>query len=111
MGRKNYLFSHDDKGAEVNAVFYSLLESCDVVQLNPLDGLTDVLGKLKDNMNEDEITQLMPHGASERHTLSNPRLSERSERSLGDKSKGECQLRASERFRHVVCTLYIAICH
>ena len=42
--------------------------------------------------------------ASERHALSNPRLSERSERSLGDKSKGECQLRASERFRHVVCT-------
>ena len=61
MGRKNYLFSHDDKGAEDNAVFYSLLESCDVVQLNPLDWLTDVLAKLKDNMDEDEITQLMPY--------------------------------------------------
>ena len=56
MGRKNYLFSHDYKGAEDNAVFYSLLESCDVVQLNPLDWLTDVLDKLKDNMDEDEIT-------------------------------------------------------
>ena len=61
MGRKNYLFSHDDKGAEDNAVFYSLLESCDVVQLNPLDWLTDVLDKLKDNMDEDKITQLMPY--------------------------------------------------
>ena len=61
MGRKNYLFSHDGKGAEDNAVFYSLLESCDVVQLNPLDWLTDVLDKLKDNMDEDEITQLMPY--------------------------------------------------
>ena len=61
MVRKGYLFRHDDKGAEVTAVFYSLLESCDVVQLNPLDWLTDVLGKLKDNMNEDEITQLMPY--------------------------------------------------
>ena len=60
MGRKNCLFSHDDKGAENNAVFYSLLESCDVVQLNPLDLLTHVFGKLKDNMDEDEITQLMP---------------------------------------------------
>ena len=50
MGRKNNLFSHDDKGAEDNAVFYSLLESCDVVQLNPLDWLTDVLGRLRDNM-------------------------------------------------------------
>ena len=61
MGRKNYLFSHDDKGAEDNAVFYSLLESCDVVQLNPLDWLTDVLDKLKDNMDEDESTQLMTY--------------------------------------------------
>ena len=61
MGRKNYLFSHDDKGAEDNAVFYSLLESCDVVQLNPLDWLTDVLDKLNDNMDEAEITQLMPY--------------------------------------------------
>lgn len=61
MGRKNYLFRDDDKGAEDNAVFYSLLESCDVVQLNPFDWLTDVLGKLRDNMDEDEIIQLMPY--------------------------------------------------
>ncbi len=27
MGRKNYLFSKNDRGAEDNAVFYSLLES------------------------------------------------------------------------------------
>ena len=43
------------------AVFYSLLESCDVVQLNPLDWLTDVLGRLRDNMDEEEITQLLPY--------------------------------------------------
>ena len=61
MGRKNYLFSHDDKVAEDNAIFYSLLESCDVVQLTPLDWLTDVLGRLRDNMDEDEIIQLLPY--------------------------------------------------
>ena len=61
MGRKNYLFSHDDKVAEDNAIFYSLLESCDVVQLTPLDWLTDVLGRLRDNMDEDEIMQLLPY--------------------------------------------------
>jgi len=44
------------------------------------------------------------HSASERYTLDNPRLSERSECSLGIRSKRECPLRASERFRHVVCT-------
>ena len=42
-------------------MFYSLLESCDVVQLNPLDWLTDVLGRLRDNMDEDEIMQLLPY--------------------------------------------------
>jgi hypothetical protein len=50
-----------DEGAEDYAVFYSLLESCDVVQLNPLDWLTDVLGRLRDNMDEDEIIQLLPY--------------------------------------------------
>ena len=60
-GQKNYLFSHDDKEAEDNAVFYSLLKSCDVVQLNPLDWLTEVLSRLRDNMDEEEITQLLPY--------------------------------------------------
>ena len=36
MGRKNYLFSKNDRGAEDNAVFYSLLESCDIIGINPL---------------------------------------------------------------------------
>ncbi|MCI7597289.1 MAG: transposase domain-containing protein, partial [Bacteroidales bacterium] len=57
----HYLFSHDDTGAEDNAVFYSLLESCDVVQLNPREWLTEILGKLKDHMDEDEIMQLLPY--------------------------------------------------
>ncbi len=48
-------------GAEDNAVFYSLLGSCDVVQLNPLDWLTDVLGKLNDDMDEEQIIQLLPY--------------------------------------------------
>ena len=64
LGRKNYLFSQDDRGAEDNAVFYSLLGSCDVVQLNPLDWLTDVLGKLNDDMDEEQIIQLRNHSIS-----------------------------------------------
>ena len=62
LGRKNYLFSQDDKGgAEDNAVFYSLLGSCDVMQQNPLEWLTDVLGKLNDDMDEEQIIQLLPY--------------------------------------------------
>ncbi len=30
-GRKSYLFSKSDRGAEDNAIFYSLLESCAIV--------------------------------------------------------------------------------
>ena len=36
MGRKNYLFSKSDSGAVDNAIFYTLIESCDIVGLDPL---------------------------------------------------------------------------
>ena len=31
LGRKNYLFSKNDNGAVDNAIFYSLIETCDIV--------------------------------------------------------------------------------
>ncbi len=61
MGRKNYLFSMNDKGAQDNALFYSLLETCDVVGLNPMEWLTDVLPKIKKDMDEENIVALLPY--------------------------------------------------
>lgn len=61
MGRKNYLFSKSDSGAVDNAIFYSLLESCDIVGLNPLKWLADVLDILHDNTTPEEIKQLLPY--------------------------------------------------
>lgn len=61
MGRKNYLFSKNDRGAEDNAVFYSLLESCDIVGIRPLEWLTHVLERLRPESTEDEITALLPY--------------------------------------------------
>ena len=61
MRRKNYLFSKNDRGAEDNAVFYSLLESCDIVGVNPLQWLTHVLERLRTESTEDEITALLPY--------------------------------------------------
>lgn len=61
MGRKNYLFSKNDRGAEDNAVFYSLLESCDVVGVNPLEWLTYTLNNLHDDSTEEEIKSLLPY--------------------------------------------------
>ena len=46
MGRRNYLFSKNDKGAVDYTIFYTLLESCDIVGVNPLEWLTHVLNIL-----------------------------------------------------------------
>ncbi len=61
LGRKNYLFSRNDRGAEDNAIFYSLLESCSVVGVNPLHWLTHAMTNLHDDMEEDQLQQLLPH--------------------------------------------------
>lgn len=60
MGRKNYLFSQNDRGAEDNAVFYTLLVSCDILNVNPLEWLTYTLSKIHQDMNEDELIKLLP---------------------------------------------------
>lgn len=61
MGRKNYLFSKNDRGAEDNAVFYSLLESCQIVGVNQLQWLTDVLSKLTSDLTEEQLQDLLPY--------------------------------------------------
>ena len=47
MGRKNYLFSKSDSVAVDNAIFYSLIESCEIAGVNPLQWLTHVLQSLR----------------------------------------------------------------
>jgi hypothetical protein len=44
----------------MKAVFCSLLGSCDGVGQNPLEWLTDVLGKQKDDMEEQQVILLQP---------------------------------------------------
>ncbi len=61
IGRKNYLFSKNDRGAEDNAIFYSLLESCRIVGINQLQWLTDALTKLSPDINEEQIEALLPY--------------------------------------------------
>lgn len=60
MGRKNYLFSKNDRGAEDNAVFYSLIESCEIVGVDPLGWLTYVLDRLCDDQPEEELIAMLP---------------------------------------------------
>ena len=61
IGRKNYLFSKNDSGAVDNAIFYSLIESCDLVGLEPLKWRTDVLTKLHDDTSPEQIRLMLPY--------------------------------------------------
>ena len=61
MGRKNDLFSKNDRGAEDNALFYTLLESCSIVGVNPLRWLTHALERIRPGMDENQIVALLPY--------------------------------------------------
>ena len=61
IGRKNYLFSKSDSGAVDNAIFYSLIESCEIAGVNPMQWLTHVLQSLHDDTTVEQITQMLPY--------------------------------------------------
>lgn len=60
MGRKNYLFSKNDRGAEDNAIIYSLLGSCDIAGINKRQWLTHVLNALSKEDPESDLLHLLP---------------------------------------------------
>lgn len=60
MGRKNYLFSQNDRGAEDNAVFYTLLVSCENLGVPPLQWLIHTLERIRPDMDEEQLTALLP---------------------------------------------------
>lgn len=60
MGRKNWLFSASPRGAEANAVLYSLILSARANALDPYQYLVRVLERLPDATTADEIQKLTP---------------------------------------------------
>ncbi len=60
LGRKNYLFAGSDRGGEVAATFYSLLETCKLNNINPQEYLADVLNRIADHPVK-QVDQLLPH--------------------------------------------------
>lgn len=60
LGRKNYLFSQNDKGAEDNAIFYTFIVSCEILGINPRIWLANALDKLKPDMEEEQLIELLP---------------------------------------------------
>lgn len=61
LGRKNYLFSQNDRGAEDNAIFYTFIVSCENLGINPRQWLQDTLQRIRPDMDESELIRLLPY--------------------------------------------------
>ena len=61
--------AHDSKSCNLggvkvgldNAIFYSLIETCDIVGVNPLQWLTFVLENLHDDTTSEDIELMLPY--------------------------------------------------
>ena len=60
VGRKNYLFAGSPAGAEAAAIFYSLINSCKLNNINPREYLCDILRRLPTHP-ASRISELLPH--------------------------------------------------
>jgi len=59
LGRKNFLFAGSEKGAQRIAIIYSLIGTCKMNNINPVDWLKDVLDKINDHP-INRISELLP---------------------------------------------------
>ena len=60
LGRKNYLFSQNDRGAEDNAIFYTFIVSCENLGVKPYQWLKDTLERIRPDMEESQLIELLP---------------------------------------------------
>jgi transposase len=67
LGRKNWLFHGNHKGAEAAAIIYSLLQSAKANGLKPHEYMTYLLDNIKTTPAA-EMEKLLPHEASKEHS-------------------------------------------
>jgi len=60
IGRKNYLFAGSHEAAQRAGMIYSYLAMCRVAEVNPMDWLEDVLGRIQDH-HINQISDLLPN--------------------------------------------------
>lgn len=60
MTRKNYLFAGSDAGAERAAIAYTILGSCRLAGIDPLEYLRDVLPRMTRKVRLLDLSQLLP---------------------------------------------------
>ena len=59
IGRRNWLFAGSMRGGRAAAVIYSLIESCRIADVDPIEYLSDVLGRIAAQP-EAEMGDLVP---------------------------------------------------
>ena len=62
IGRKNWLFQGNTKGAEASAILYSLVQTCKLNNVEPYNYFRETLTKIPniDISNEKELAKLLP---------------------------------------------------
>lgn len=60
LGRKNFLFCGSHLAAQRSAMLYFFIATCKLHQINLMDWLTDILGRIS-NTTQDQLDQLLPH--------------------------------------------------
>ncbi len=60
LTRKNFLFAGSDAGGERAAITYTVLGSCQLADVNPLEYLADVLPRLARRLRRVDVPALMP---------------------------------------------------
>jgi len=61
LTRKNFLFAGSDEGGHRAAVVYTVLASCALNDVDPVEYLTNVLPRLTDKTTVEEARDLLPH--------------------------------------------------
>ena len=61
LTRKNYLFAGSDAGAERAAIAYTILGSCRLAGIDPLEYLRDVLPRMTRKVRLIDLSDLLPH--------------------------------------------------
>lgn len=70
VGRKNWMFHVTEEGARYGAIFYSLIQSCILCRVNPIDYFIDVLQRINQHLST-EVHLLTPRLWKE-HFSANP---------------------------------------
>ena len=60
MGRKNYLFSANDKGDADNALFYTFITTCKELKIEPIEWFNFALSRITDSTTDEELVKLLP---------------------------------------------------